>query len=59
VTSTVIHAEVEIAKQNGAPGLEAYPLDKALTQSTSFTGYCSTFLRAGFRLLPDVLRLNQ
>jgi hypothetical protein len=38
------------AKKNGAPALEAYPLDAKLTPSSSWTGYASTFLRAGFKV---------
>ncbi|HEY3340491.1 MAG TPA: GNAT family N-acetyltransferase [Anaerolineae bacterium] len=51
VTSALIAAALEVAKQAGAPALEAYPLDANLTPSTSGTGYASTFRRAGFKIV--------
>ena len=49
VTSALIAAALETARRGKAPALEAYPLDGDLTSSASFTGYSSTFARAGFR----------
>jgi GNAT superfamily N-acetyltransferase len=49
LTSVLIGAALEAAKTAGAPALEAYPLDADLTASSSWTGYASTFLRAGFK----------
>jgi GNAT superfamily N-acetyltransferase len=49
VTSALIAAALSAAKRANAPALEAYPLDADLTPSTSFTGYASTFARAGFK----------
>jgi GNAT superfamily N-acetyltransferase len=49
VTSALIAAALKAAKRFKAPALEAYPLDGDLTPSASFTGYASTFARAGFR----------
>jgi GNAT superfamily N-acetyltransferase len=51
VTSALIEAALKTAKRAGAPALEAYPLDAELTPSTSFTGYLSTFRRAGFKIV--------
>lgn len=51
VTSALIAAALEAAKQAGAPALEAYPLDAELTPSTSSTGYVSTFKQAGFKVV--------
>jgi GNAT superfamily N-acetyltransferase len=51
VTAALIAAAVEAAKREGAPALEAYPLDANLTPSASGTGYVSTFLRAGFQIV--------
>ncbi len=48
VTVALIKAALKMAREAGAPALEAYPLDAALTPSTSSTGYASTFLRLGF-----------
>jgi len=48
VTSALIAAAVKAAKQAGAVALEAYPLDAKKTTSGSFTGYVTTFERAGF-----------
>jgi GNAT superfamily N-acetyltransferase len=49
VTSALITAALEAARRAGAPALEAYPLDAALTPSASGTGYASTFARVGFK----------
>ncbi len=49
VTSVLIAAALKMAKQAGAPALEAYPLDASLTPSSSGTGYASTFTHAGFK----------
>src|SRR5262245_26811062 len=51
VTSALIDAAVAAARRGGAPALEAYPLDAALTPSASGTGYASTFARAGFEVV--------
>ena len=51
VTGALIEAAIIAAKEAGAPALEAYPLDTELTSSASFTGYMSTFRRAGFKVL--------
>ena len=51
VTSALITAALEVAKQAGAPALEAYPLDANLTPSASHTGYISTFKRARFKVV--------
>ena len=48
VTTALIRAALQAARQAGAPALEAYPLDAALTPSTSSTGYLTTFERLGF-----------
>lgn len=48
VTSALISAALKAAKRAKAPALEAYPLDGDKTSSTSFTGYATTFARAGF-----------
>jgi GNAT superfamily N-acetyltransferase len=49
VTAALIAGAVEAARRAGAPALEAYPLDAALSPSATGTGYASTFARAGFR----------
>ncbi len=51
VSTTLIRAAVEAARNAGAPAVEAYPLDRELTPSSSFTGYLSTFERAGFEVV--------
>jgi GNAT superfamily N-acetyltransferase len=48
VSTALVTAAIEAARQAGAPALEAYPLDAELTPSASATGFLSTFLRAGF-----------
>lgn len=49
VTSALIAAALKAAKRAKAPALEAYALDAAATPSASFTGFASTFARAGFK----------
>jgi GNAT superfamily N-acetyltransferase len=51
ITSALLDAAVKAAKQAGAPALEAYPLAGDLSPSASGTGYVSTFLRAGFKVV--------
>jgi GNAT superfamily N-acetyltransferase len=51
VTSALLAAALTAAERAGAPALEAYPLDASLTPSASHTGYLSTFVRAGFRIV--------
>jgi GNAT superfamily N-acetyltransferase len=51
VASALIAAAIKTARRAGAPALEAYPLDADLTPSTSSTGYVSTFVRAGFKVI--------
>jgi GNAT superfamily N-acetyltransferase len=51
VTAALIDAAVKAAKSAKAPALEAYPVDPQRTQSSSFTGYRSTFARAGFKVV--------
>jgi GNAT superfamily N-acetyltransferase len=49
VASALIAAAVKAAQRAKAPALEAYPLDAEQTPSASWTGYASTFARAGFK----------
>ena len=51
VTSALIAGALRAAKRGKAPALEAYPVDGDLTPSASFTGYASTFARAGFTIV--------
>ncbi len=51
VTSVLIAAAIRVAERAGAPALEAYPFDAAVSPSASGTGYASTFARAGFRTI--------
>ena len=51
VTAALIEAAIYAAREAGARVLEAYPLDAALTGSSSFTGYATTFLKAGFQIV--------
>jgi GNAT superfamily N-acetyltransferase len=51
VTAALIEAAVKAARRAKAPALEAYPVDPQRTPSSSFTGYRSTFARAGFKVV--------
>ena len=48
VTEALIEAAVALAREAGAPAVEAYPLDGQVSPSATSTGYASTFERAGF-----------
>lgn len=48
IMTALISAAIEYARAAGAPALEAYPLDNAVSPSASSTGYASTFAVAGF-----------
>jgi GNAT superfamily N-acetyltransferase len=48
VTTALITAALETARQHGATAVEAYPLDATLSPSSTHTGYASTFARTGF-----------
>lgn len=49
ITSLLIDAALQAARHAGAPALEAYPLDRELSPSSTSTGIVSTFKRAGFK----------
>jgi GNAT superfamily N-acetyltransferase len=49
ITSALIAGALAAAKREGAPALEAYPVDADETPSASGTGFASPFRRAGFR----------
>lgn len=49
VTSQLIAAALAAARRAGAPALEAYPVDAALSRSSADCGYASTYARAGFK----------
>jgi len=49
VTTALIKAALQAARQAGAPALEAYPLDANLSPSSTGTGFVSTFERLGFK----------
>jgi GNAT superfamily N-acetyltransferase len=49
VTFAVMQSNCSVAKHAGVRALEAYPLDKDLTSSSSWTGFASTFLKLGFK----------
>jgi GNAT superfamily N-acetyltransferase len=49
ITTALIEAALDAARNAGAPALEAYPFDAALSPSATGTGYASTFARLGFK----------
>ncbi|HEU4672346.1 MAG TPA: GNAT family N-acetyltransferase [Candidatus Limnocylindrales bacterium] len=54
----LLDAAIDYAEAHGAPALEAYPVDTGLgrpTAATLYTGTLSTFLRAGFVVVRDVV----
>jgi len=55
ISARLIAAAVSVAREAGAPAVEAYPVDTTQPESTTnlFTGRASTFVRAGFRTVVD------
>jgi GNAT superfamily N-acetyltransferase len=51
ITAALIAAALTTARRAKAPAVEAYPLDADETPSASFTGFVSTFARAGFKMV--------
>jgi GNAT superfamily N-acetyltransferase len=51
ITAALIAGALTAARRAKAPALEAYPLDADETPSASFTGFVSTFARAGFTMV--------
>lgn len=51
VTAQLIAAALDAARRAGAPALEAYPFDAAVSPSASGSGYASSFARAGFTVV--------
>lgn len=48
ITAALVAEAVEVARRAGAPAIEAYPFDAAVSPSATGTGFASTFERAGF-----------
>lgn len=48
ISGALIRAALQVAKAARAPALEAYPVDAAVSDTTSYTGYAGSFARAGF-----------
>jgi len=54
VSSRLIAAAVKVAREAGAPALEAYPVDVPPEASANpYTGRASSFARAGFRTVVE------
>jgi GNAT superfamily N-acetyltransferase len=51
ITAALLQAAVKVAEAGGAAALEAYPLDRSLSPSSTSTGFVSTFKRAGFKVV--------
>lgn len=49
IATRLTEAAVLYARGEGAPAIEAYPIDRATSSSASSTGFVSTFARLGFR----------
>lgn len=49
VSLALIEAAARYAKRAGAAALEAYPLDRRVSPSSTSTGFASTFVKAGFK----------
>jgi GNAT superfamily N-acetyltransferase len=51
VATALIAAALDAARAARAPALEAYPIDSSVLRSEGFTGFKSTFQRAGFKVV--------
>ena len=51
IASALISAAVDRARQAGAHAIDAYPVDRARSSSTSHTGFASTYTRLGFTVV--------
>jgi hypothetical protein len=51
ISTALTRATMKIAKQAKAPALEVYPFDRALSPSSTSTGFASTFRRLGFKVI--------
>lgn len=56
VTGALIAAAIKAAKRAGVRAIEAYPLDRDLSPSSTSTGVVSTFERAGFKTVARWVR---
>jgi GNAT superfamily N-acetyltransferase len=48
VMAALLQGAVDLARAAGAPAVEAYPLDAAVSPSATSMGYATTFAAAGF-----------
>jgi GNAT superfamily N-acetyltransferase len=51
IARALIDAAVRVAKQAGAPALQAYPVDRNLLPSSTSTGFATTYEKAGFKIV--------
>ncbi len=49
-------AAIDLARTNGALAIEAYPVDRSISPSSSSTGFVTTFERLGFKRMPSPSR---
>jgi GNAT superfamily N-acetyltransferase len=49
VSAALVEAALAAARRARAPALEAYPIDSAVSPTSTSTGFASTFARAGFK----------
>ena len=51
ISRRLLEAAIATARRKRVRLLEAYPIDARLTNTSSYTGYVSTFRRAGFKVV--------
>lgn len=51
VTAALTIQAIDLARNAGVPALEAYPLDRKHTPSSSSTGFATTFRKLGFQVV--------
>jgi GNAT superfamily N-acetyltransferase len=53
IASRLIEAAIDFGRTGGATIIEAYPIDRRISPSSSSTGFVTSFERLGFRHVPS------
>jgi len=53
IAARLTESAIDLARSNGVPAIEAYPIDRSASPSSSSTGFVTTFERLGFKHVPS------
>ncbi len=56
IATRLTEGAIDLARRNGVPAIEAYPIDRSTSPSSSSTGFVTTFERLGFKQVPSPSR---